>query len=127
MNKVGVVIASTGGNKLLRCVRSLRKMEPDLPIHAMIDRSAITYQMLYTPISEILKYADVNHVPAHGGFVNGGLNRAIDWMKFLEFDYACLLQDDLVFSPLPEHIGDLSEWFNHPLLAQSSGLRFSHF
>ena len=127
MNKVGVVIASTGGNKLLRCVRSLANMQPNLPLHAMIDMSAITFQMLHTPMAEIAKYATIRLIPAHNGFVNGGLNRAIEWMKEAGFDYACLLQDDLVFSPLPEHIGDLSEWFNHPLLAQSSGLRFSHF
>ncbi len=129
MNKVGLVIASTGGNKLLRCVRSLRRMEPDLIIHAMLDRSSITYQMLPTPVDALtaIDHVHLKYIAPHQGFVNGGLNRAIEWMQDSGYDYACLLQDDLVFSPLPAHQHSLSEWFDNPLLAQSSGLRFNHF
>ena len=129
MNKVGVVIASTGGQKLLRCVRSLRRMEPDLDIHCILDTTTVTYRMLATPVQEILNQQKVRvaYVSNNKGFVNGGLNLAIQWMQELGFDYACLFQDDLIFSPLPEHVGSISQWFQHPLLAQSSGLRFSHF
>ena len=77
-NKVGVVIASTGGNKLLRCVRSLRKMEPDLDIYCMLDTSAVTYHMLSTPLEELAEIKGVytTSLGAHLGFVNGGLNKA---------------------------------------------------
>src|SRR5580765_7375134 len=129
MNNVGVVIASTGGNKLLRCVRSLRKMEPDISIHCLLDQSSTTYHMLATPLEELaeIKGLFMSACVQHGGFVNGGLNKAVEWMKNAEYEYACLFQDDLVFSPLPEHQRSISQYFEHPLLAQSSGLRFSHF
>lgn len=129
MNKVGVVIASTGGNKLLRCVRSLRRMEPDLDIFVQVDQSTVTYRMLGTPFDELQKTPAVYtyFVKDNEGYVNGGLNKAIELMQRTSHDYACLFQDDLIFSPLPEHRHSISQWFDHPLLTQSSGLRFSHF
>ena len=129
MNKVGVVIASTGGNKLLRCVRSLRKMEPKIEIYIQLDQSTVTYHMLATPMEALRNIPDTRFMElgVNKGYVNGGLNKAIEWVKNMEYDYACLFQDDLIFSPLEEHRHSISQYFEHPLLAQSSGLRFSHF
>jgi hypothetical protein len=104
-------------------------MEPDLKIYILLDRSAVTYQMLHTPLNKLSEMKDVHFsmVNEHPGFVNGGLNKAVEWMQRSGYDYTCLFQDDLIFSPLLEHRRSISEYFEHPLLAQSSGLRFSHF
>jgi len=40
---VGVVFASTGGNKIVRAVRTFQAMEPDLPIHVTMAINSSTY------------------------------------------------------------------------------------
>jgi hypothetical protein len=104
-------------------------MEPEIEIHALIDKSTITFRMLATPFEDIRDIDNVclDSIISNKGYVNGGLNLAVEYMKSNGFDYACLFHDDLVFSPLEIHRHSISEWFQHPLLAKSSGLRFNHF
>lgn len=129
MNDVGVVFASTGGNKMVRTLRSFRKMEPSLEIHIVFDISCQTWKAsdggerkefenqpgVYT------KYC-TNH--AH---INGNLNNGMRWMQELGYSHAALFHDDLVFSPLPEHRGSISQWFRPEVIQYNSGIRFSHF
>lgn len=127
--KIGVVFGSTGGTKLYRTVRSFRKMEPDLPIHVVIDESSFTWKHNPASPSELL---DAVQCPIkcviNKAHINGCLNSCIDWVGELGYDYACLFHDDLVFSPLPEHAGSISKWLdNEELILKSSGIRLSHF
>lgn len=130
--KVGVVFASTGGQKLVRAIRSLRKTEPNLVIHVALDIQSKTWKENNSPSSdwfrnepglEVLRYSDsTNH------WINGTLNAAMRWMKDLGYTHACLFHDDIVFSPLPENQGHVSEWFRalgvDERLRKSSGLSF---
>lgn len=125
---VGLVFASTGGYKAMRAVHSLRRMEPNQRIHILLDTTTNTWKSSDIPAEAFKVVADdVRCLRVNHGFVNGGLNAAIAWMQSLGHSHACLLHDDLVFSPLAEHRNSLSRWFDDPLLAKSSGLSFCHF
>jgi hypothetical protein len=88
-----------------------------------------TYRMLNTADveTELDKMgALVKPIPSTAGFVNGSFNEAFSWMRDLGYDAVCLLQDDLIFSPLPSHSGSMSTWFGN-LRVHASGLTFAHF
>ena len=132
---VGVVFASTGGNKLVRTIRSFRKAEPDLPIHVVIDVESRTWRssvdskdildyLFAQPNVKVDTYRDnTNH------WINGTLNAAMGWMKEIGYSHACLFHDDLVFSPLKENRYHVSEWFKRLVtwdrLGVASALSFS--
>jgi len=121
---IGTVFATTGGSKLARCLRSFARMEPDVQPHVVLDTSSNTWkrnQRLDVPPN-----TPVRHI-VNSAHINGVLNAALEWMKELGHTHAALFHDDLIFSPLPEHRYSLSEWFTHPLVQTSSGLRYSHF
>ena len=129
---VGVVFASTGGNKAVRAVRTFQAMEPDLPIHVTMAINSSTYYSLNRAHERQLEGLGAQVRPIDNpAFVNGCLNDGVKWMRELGHEHACLLHDDLVFSPLPEHRGSLSEWFptaaSESLPTAWSGLTFAHF
>ena len=127
----GVCFASTGGNKIVRAVRSFQRMEPSVPVHVTLATTTATFRNLHTAdhrcaldrMGVQVKLID------SWGFVNGGLNEATRWMRDIGYDVVCLLHDDLVFSSLPEHRYSLSQWFTPPSAdwPSSSGLTFAHF
>jgi hypothetical protein len=119
--KVGTLIASTGGKKLVRCVETLRAMGPELEIHVTIATNTRTYRSLGR--SDI-PYTRTKLI-APTGFVNGSINAGIKWLESSGYDAALVLQDDLIFSPLPEHRGSLSQWFPREW-HECSGLTFAH-
>jgi len=41
---IGVVFASTGGNKIVRALRSFHRMEPELSVHIIFDTSSNTWK-----------------------------------------------------------------------------------
>jgi hypothetical protein len=123
----GILVASTGGNKVLRCVATLMHMEPALPVHVTMATDTETYRQLNSNHEAVLESWHVKTRPVIShGFVNGCFNDGIEWLASLGYDSVCLLQDDLVFSPLPEHMNSLSHWFRQDWL-QVSGLTFAHF
>jgi hypothetical protein len=125
---VGVVFASTGGNKIVRAVRTFKKMEPDLPVHVTMAVNTSTYYSLNRNHEQKLIDMGAQVRPVdHPAFVNGCMNDGIRWMKELEHTHACVLHDDLVFSPLKEHSKSLSHWFEPVHNITSSGLTFAHF
>jgi hypothetical protein len=126
-SNVGVVFASTGGNKIVRAVRTFQRMEPDVPVHVTIATNTATYRNLNK--AHELQLRDLGaamHLIEPAGFVNGGMNAGIRWMRELGYSHACVLHDDLVFSPLPDHRGSLFTWFAQDW-SQVSGITFAHF
>jgi hypothetical protein len=127
MLDVGVVFATTGGNKILRAVRSFRRAEPDTPVHVVVDITSNTWrnggQHALTPLLDL---ASVRCVENHA-HINGTLNRAMEWMAELGHTHACLFHDDIVFSPLPEHLHHISRWFSDAAVERAySALTLSH-
>lgn len=128
-NSVGVVFASTGGHKIVRAIRSLRRIEPDIPIHVVLDVASNTWRSnLNPPVAWFESQPNVRvRCFANNSYINGNLNEGMKWMREIGYEYACLLHDDIIFSPLEIHHGSLSETFNYPLLKESSGLSFGLF
>jgi hypothetical protein len=125
---VGVVFASTGGEKLLRAIRTFRRMEPFCPVHVLVDMSTLSWKQSNVALDRIALATDhLFAVTAHPGYVNGGMNAAVAWMSRLGHSHACVFHDDLAFSHLPEHRCAISHWFDSELLPRSSGLSFCHF
>lgn len=128
---IGVVFASTGGNKVVRTVRSFQRMEPGLTCHIVMDMDSNTYKLTNQIESSnwLLNNPGVRLRAVHNkAHINGALNQALRWMAQEGYEYACLFHDDLVFSHLPIHRGSLSAWFSSAFITRnSSGLRFSHF
>jgi hypothetical protein len=123
----GVVFASTGGHKIVRAVWSFRKMEPEVKVHVVLTTNTATHRTLHEPKHDeqlAAMGAELLRVTTTG-FVNGSMNHAVLWIKRLGFENACVLHDDLVFSPLVEHVHSLSSWFDAP--DPNSGLTFAHF
>jgi hypothetical protein len=110
-------------------VRSLRRAEPNLSIYVAADRSSHTWNegggSSVLPNLLAMPNVFVREVENHA-HINGTLNRAMEWMKELGHTHAALFHDDVVFSPLPENRGHISEWFEHPLLERASALSYSH-
>jgi hypothetical protein len=133
MDDVGIVFASTGGNKMVRTLRSFQKMEPDTPVHIVFDVSSHSWQIdKNNPPKEWFEQqpgVEVIYLVQNNAHINGALNAGIGWMEHLGFKYAALFHDDLVFSPLAEHQRSISNWWRctEPLLRISSGFRFTHF
>jgi hypothetical protein len=127
--RIGIVFPSTGGQKIARAVRSLRRQEPSLPIHVLIDASSNTWKL--NPICPVVDdNAPIKIVESHQS-VNGGMNRAVEWMRDEGFTHACLFHDDLVFSPLLDNRGYLSTQFDliaaDPTLSAASAAYFGEF
>lgn len=133
--KVGVCIIATGGPKVLRCVRSLRAMEPHLPIHVLMDQTTNTWlaNQSNPSLDQLLCMANVfalglRENPAQ---VNGAFNAGVRWMASLGYTHACCLHDDLIFPALAETRHYLTNRFaqieSEPDLAAASGIAFGHF
>ncbi len=131
---VGTVFASTGGLKITRAIRSFRRSEPDLPIYIVIDVGSKTWNQNKDnpPISWLESQPNVKVRPiTNTAHINGTLNAGMKWMQELGYSHTCLFHDDVVFSPLKENIGHVSEWFRRlkedSELREASGLSFSLF
>ena len=129
--KIGVVFISTGGIKMARALRSFRRSEPSLPVHILFNTaSAVFPRNEAESPSASLASPDVSiRLAASPAYINGSFNSAMSWMRELGFAAACMFHDDTVFSPLPENIHHVSDWFSRldsdPSLRESSGLTFS--
>lgn len=128
--RIAIAFPSTGGYKLTRAVRSLRRQEPELPIHALIDTSANTWKR--NPTAHLDDHHNIfMRFEESNQSVNGGFNLATRWLRDLGYTHACLFHDDLIFSPLPENFGFLSHWFTRiasdPVLAAASATYFGEF
>src|SRR6266403_741388 len=109
---IGVVFVSTGGNKMMRALRSLRRMEPGLKVYISMDTSAKSWYP-DPPMSEFEKLPNVIvRSNPNNCYVNGAMNAAMAWMAELGYDHVCMFHDDIIFSPFKEHQGDLSLWFS---------------
>ena len=109
----GVAIVSTGGTKLLRALRSLRRTEPVLPVYVILNTSSNTWERTRNeyPVERFAAEPHVQLRPiVNTGYVNGSFNAAVRWLRELGHSHACVIQDDVVFSPLTEHTGHLTEW-----------------
>jgi len=128
MRGVGIVFASTGGNKLIRAVRSFRRIEPNYPcVHVAVDVSSNSWRQTEIPMQQMEdETGAVIRYIATRAHINGCLNEAMRFMEEEGYSHACLFHDDIVFSPFPEHRGSVSKWFTPELLA-SSGVTFGHF
>src|SRR5579885_2013647 len=113
MTSVGVVFISTGGEKILRAIRSLRRTEPDLPIHVVFDALSRTWVGGgYLAQAHLAEYNNVNvRLFDNQHHINGVLNEGMRWMRDLGHSHACLFHDDIIFTPFKEHKGHLSDWF----------------
>jgi hypothetical protein len=126
---IGVVFVSTGGNKMMHALRSLRRMEPDLPVHISMDVSAKSWYP-YPLLSEFESQPNVKvRCIENNCYVNGAMNAAMAWLAELGYSHVCMFHDDIIFSPFADHRGDLSHWFTeaekHPLLSVASGITLS--
>jgi len=126
---IGVVFVSTGGNKMMRALRSLRRMEPELTVHISMDTQAKSWYS-DPPLSEFERLPNVIVRDSRNNcYVNGAMNAAMQWMKDLGYDHACMFHDDIIFSPFADHKGDLSRWFDcvaeNPVLSKASGITLS--
>lgn len=129
---VGVAFISTGGTKMMRALRSLRRMEPSLPVHIVFDTSAKAWgrNNAEVPYNHFESQPNVHVRHVHStGWINGTFNAGVGWMRELGFSRACLIHDDTVFSPLADNHGDLSNWIakaeSDPTLSAASGLSLS--
>lgn len=126
---VGVVFVSTGGNKIVRAVRSLRRTEPTIPVHIVFDINSRTWREGGSRVD----FGNINDVRIrhfeNRFHINGALNEGMRWVKELGCTHACLFHDDIIFSPFKEHIGHLSTWFwrldKNPKLLEASALTLS--
>lgn len=128
----GVAFCSTGGSKMVRALRSFRRMEPDLPVHIVFNTSSKVWNANRSQVDpnwfESQPNVRVLHVYSTG-WINGTFNEAVRWMGELGYSRACCIHDDTVFSPLPENRGHISEWLDRvesdPALSAASGLTLS--
>ena len=132
MSGVGVVFVSTGGTKMVRALRSLRRSEPSLPIHIALATSSKVWPSNSAAVPSSYFESQPNVRVLHTfsqGWINGCFNEAIRWMAELGYSRACCIHDDTVFSPLPENFHHLSEWLTlaecDPVLSASAGLSLS--
>lgn len=99
----GVVFVSTGGEKMVRALRSLRRVEPDLPVHIVMDLSSRTWGK--NSQSPALSWFEAQPSTLVRGvtntaYINGALNAGMRWMEELGHSHGCLFHDDVIFSPL---------------------------
>jgi len=132
---VGVVFASTGGNKLVRSIRSLRKTEPNILIHVVLDVMSGTWRQSNDSV-KVLDWLEVQpnvlvdfYEDNTNHWINGTLNACMRFIKAQGYSHACMFHDDLVFSPLPENWKHVSGWFmlmeEDERLREASGISFS--
>jgi hypothetical protein len=126
---VGVAFVGTGGYKMVRALRSFRRAEPDLPVHVVFDTSTNSWQRNVQMVRAEWFAAQPNvkvRCITNDAYVNGAFNAGIRWLADLGYPIVCMFHDDVVFSPLPENRGHVTEWFGRldtdPELQQSSGL-----
>src|SRR6266852_1645508 len=129
---VGVVFCSTGGNKMIRALRSFRRAEPDLPVHIVFNTSSKIWDKNVTeaPLDWFNAQPNVKTLLVYStGWINGTFNEAVRWMGQLGYERACVIHDDTVFSSLPENRGHISEWLirveSDSQLSRASGLTLS--
>jgi hypothetical protein len=130
--RVGVVFVSTGGRKMMRALRSFRRTEPTLPVHIAFATTSRVWERNNAELPYQCYESEPNvsmRLISSTGWINGCFNEAVKWMRELGYDSACLFHDDIVFSPMPEHMHHISEWFTRiesdPELQESSGLTLS--
>lgn len=129
MNNIGVCFVGTGGNKMVRALRSFRRSEPSLPVHIVFDTSTNSWarnsQVYPASLFENESNVLVRCI-ANSAYVNGAYNQAMRWLNELGYTHACMFHDDTIFSPLPEHVGHISEWLKRvdtdPELQSASGI-----
>lgn len=122
---VGTVFVSTGGTKVLRALRSLRRLDPDMPIHVQLDLSTNSWKGSTIPIESIAaQCASVSATHSNGVHVNGAFNSAVRWMKSLGHSHAALFHDDLVFSPLPDNRNYFTRAYEQTMRIDASGFSF---
>ena len=134
--RLGVVFASTGGPKILRAIRSFRKMEPDLPVHVVFDIDSNTWKdkgykaltVLEEGFSEKFVGIKVFCLQGNKAHINGTLNQGMKWLRELGYSHVGLFHDDLIFSPLLEnqfYISKCIQRMEHSSeLMASSGIGF---
>jgi hypothetical protein len=119
----GVVFATTGGSTIIRAVRSFKQSHPDIDVHVIIDVSSNTWSK--TDQSSILSWLNNNNINIklveNKFYINGILNKGIEWMQELGYSHACIFHDDVVFSPLENN--HISKWFGNNL--EAAGITFS--
>ena len=133
--KTGAVFISTGGPKIIRAVRSFKQMEPDLPVHVLMDMTTNTWKANeYNPSLQNLRdQFGVLTEPLleNDGLVNGAFNAGVRWMKELGYERAACFHDDLIFPHLHETRYYLTKWFARvqiePEFRDASGIAFGHF
>lgn len=121
----GVVFATTGGSTIIRAVRSFNRSHPNIDVHVIIDISSNTWNK--ADQSSILSWLHNNKIfvklVENKSYINGILNKGIEWMEELGYSHACIFHDDVVFSPL--HKYHISDWFNIIEPDAASGITFS--
>lgn len=125
---VGVVFVSTGGTKMVRALRSFRRMEPSLPIHIALATSSKVWPANRAQVPEGYFERQPNVKTLYTfttGWINGCFNEAIRWMQQLGHSHVCCLHDDTIFSPLPENVGDISHWLDYALGSPAAGITLS--
>jgi predicted CxxxxCH...CXXCH cytochrome family protein len=122
---IGTVFVSTGGTKVMRALRSLKRLDPDMPIYVQLDVSTNAWKRTSIPVETIAgQCSAVSVIHSNGVHVNGAFNQAVQWMKTLGHSHACLLHDDLVFSPLPENRNYYSRTYEQVMRLNASGFSF---
>ncbi len=120
----GVVFATTGGSTIIRAVRSFNQSHPGIDVHVIIDTSSNTWNK--ADQSGILSWLNNNNIKIklveNKFYINGILNKGIEWMEELKYSHACIFHDDVVFSPLEYHI---SKWFSTAENMDASGITLS--
>lgn len=113
---------------MARALRSLRRMEPALPIHIALATSSKVWERnkAAVPTDYFLAQPNVHVLHTFStGWINGCFNEAIRWMQQLGHSHVCCLHDDTIFSPLPENSGDLSKWLDFAESSPAAGITLS--
>lgn len=114
MISVGTAFITTGGEKIIRAIRSLRRTEPYLEIHVVVDTSSSTW--IYGGSSALRTLQSMPMVKVklveNKHHINGALNQAMRWLCTEGYNYGCLFHDDVIFTPFKEHQHHLSVWFD---------------
>lgn len=126
---VGVAFASTGGNKIIRAIRSFRRSEPDVLVHVVLDTSSNTWKENSVGVDWLTSQPGVQvRIVSNTAYINGNLNHGMRWLRELGYSHGCLFHDDVIFSPMEKHKGHVSEWFprveSDELLRNAAALSF---
>ena len=83
---VGVVFVGTGGNKMVRALRSFERAEPTLPVHIVFDTSTNSWgrNRVHYPSNYFESQPNVLvRCISNSGYVNGAFNQALAWLEEL--------------------------------------------